>query len=117
MKTNRSLLLGLAVALSLGLSLLSYFARPATGQPAKPELKFEYCTLCYDLAQVSYVGPDKSFIAKGWGELNKKLGGEQVADVVGVMNILGRQGWELVAVETKPKSDAGTAYWYFKRPK
>jgi hypothetical protein len=114
MKMNRSLLLGLALAVSLVLVLLSYHSRPAIAQPANQASKFEYCALGQEILAgkiiTSFEASGKNLKPGDWQDMCKKLGTEEPS-LIGTMNFLGNAGWELVSVDY----ELNKTVWYFKR--
>ncbi len=121
---------GAAALLALsGLALLAPPAgeRPAAAQEAK-RAKWEYRELVAHSAGAGlaavWVSAKGKVTAAGWKGMLKELAGREGAgEAVEVLNALGEQGWELVAVSerpilgpTRPQGETVTR-WTFKRPK
>jgi hypothetical protein len=100
----------------------------AVGKGARQPAKWEYGELLAHQygaeATVTWTSPAGKVGAAGWKGLLKKLAGREGAgEVVEALNVLGEQGWELVAVSERPIQGAGrvageaVTRWTFKRPK
>jgi hypothetical protein len=68
---------------------------------------------------VNYVAGDKCIAEKNWGQMCQRLGRKEGgSSSVDGMNVLGKDGWELVAAEFRPDpagKSSGMTFLYLKR--
>jgi hypothetical protein len=113
MKTRTFYLVAVTAVLTLGLG-----AAPATSRPSTFEYGVFSQTTYLQKAAASWAWQDQghSASADSWQQIYQKLGGaEERGGFVAILNLLGRDGWELVAV-TQDENPAFTERKYiFKR--
>jgi hypothetical protein len=87
---------------------------------ARQPAKWEYGELLdHQGGVVSWASPSGKVAGVGWKDLLKKLvGREGEGEALAVLNALGEQGWELVAISERPLPvGERVKHWTFKRPK
>lgn len=109
------------IVLSFGIAILLAAApRAATTMAAAPRAaapleKWEYAHILRvrDFIVKLNLPGRRSVSGKSWGDLYRKLGGKADGGIIGILNILGRQGWELFLFDPKTHKDFNG--YYFKR--
>ena len=82
---------------------------------------WEYATFLLAPSQYEWLGPkNQKVLSANFSQIITKMGcklpnGANSGNYVDLLNCVGTQGWELVAIKPEPTPDV--EQWFFKRPK
>lgn len=113
MTRNKVLMLLLAASFAAALP-----ARSATTQPAHGTRAYEYASLLTSSRLCKWTTPQSDLLEdgpKGYAQLYKDLGGAKPPEkvsLIDLLNLVGRDGWDLVAID----GGEGPHQYIFKRP-
>ena len=108
----------LLIAILIAASLANPLSHAATTRPADAHPHWEYASLLTSARLCKWTAPQADLLeegARGYAKLYADLGGKKPVEkvsLVDLLNIVGAQGWELVAID----GGEGPHQYLFKRP-